>query len=68
MKLFLSLRDFLKSLTCCQSSCMNQTQNIENNIKQELDDIRNEIQELIHIMNLLLTRRSENSLVRSEAS
>lgn len=66
MKLFLLLRDFLKSLSCCQSSCMNQT--IENNIQQELDDIRNEIKELIHIMNLLLTRRSENSLVRSERS
>lgn len=55
MKVLVVLRDFLKNLMCCHSSCMNQT--IENNIMKEVDEIRTEIKELTQIMNLLLTRR-----------
>jgi hypothetical protein len=56
MKVLVALRDFLKNLTCCQSSCMNQNQTIENNIHKELDELRDEILELTKIIHLLLTR------------
>lgn len=68
MKILVAMRDFLKNLSCCQSSCMNQTTN-QNNIEQEqeIQDLGKQLKEIQNMMNLLLAR-SQHSLIRPNAS
>ena len=58
MKVLVAIRDFLKNLSCCHSSCMNQT--IESNMQ-------NEIKELTNTAKLLLAK-SQHSFVRPKSS